>query len=389
VEIPGTPDIYEIEEMIEFCKKYSHIYIYGCAANQQYLRKYFDICNISIDGYVTTTTVDEPEWVYGALPIRLIDDVVNESNTGIILALCDKHFNTVIPKLRDCKFVDYFIMSEWNKKMIAYKMTPRKTNDMWFEVNLVEHCNLNCKYCTHFSPLAKPEFLDIEVFRKDMARLCELSAGKLRVISLLGGEPLLHRDVNQFIEIARSYYPESTVLFVTNGLLLYDAETNENGNFWQCCADNDVSIHLTPHPIELDINRIKEKARKYGVNIDIGMELRGDKKKKYLKDILDLAGKRDIHEFISCYRFNQCYTLRNGRAYTCIVVPNVHHFNNAFNQNLEITEADSIDIYRVETFEEITEFLSNRIPFCEYCDNKDKSAYKWARSDRTIDEYIG
>ena len=33
-----------------------------------------------------------------------------------------------------------------------------------FIVDIVDHCNLNCKGCGHFSPLASKSFLDIETF---------------------------------------------------------------------------------------------------------------------------------------------------------------------------------------------------------------------------------
>lgn len=35
------------------------------------------------------------------------------------------------------------------------------------EVQLAEHCNLNCAYCDHFSPIVQPEFLDTESFSRD------------------------------------------------------------------------------------------------------------------------------------------------------------------------------------------------------------------------------
>ena len=30
-----------------------------------------------------------------------------------------------------------------------------------FNVDVVAHCNLNCKYCDHFAPLAEEEFVDL------------------------------------------------------------------------------------------------------------------------------------------------------------------------------------------------------------------------------------
>lgn len=56
-----------------------------------------------------------------------------------------------------------------------------------FELHLAEHCNLNCKCCNNFSPLAKAEYLDLEVFRKDIRRMHELFGGEAEQITLMGG----------------------------------------------------------------------------------------------------------------------------------------------------------------------------------------------------------
>ena len=59
------------------------------------------------------------------------------------------------------------------------------------EVHLAEHCNLNCKYCLHFSNIADKEFYDLDKFRQDMKRMSEVFDKKVGHLQLLGGEPLL------------------------------------------------------------------------------------------------------------------------------------------------------------------------------------------------------
>lgn len=55
-----------------------------------------------------------------------------------------------------------------------------------FEIALAEHCNLNCAGCDHFSPLAKPEYADLESMTRDFARLSKLFHGCAEEIHLLG-----------------------------------------------------------------------------------------------------------------------------------------------------------------------------------------------------------
>lgn len=54
----------------------------------------------------------------------------------------------------------FFLVSDWNRRTIPKKMLPRKIEDFFLEVNLADHCNLNCQCCDHFSPIAKPTFLN-------------------------------------------------------------------------------------------------------------------------------------------------------------------------------------------------------------------------------------
>jgi ABC-2 type transport system ATP-binding protein len=60
----------------------------------------------------------------------------------------------------------------------------------------------------HFSQLCNDEsFLNIESFENDCQRLAELSGGIFADIRILGGEPLLHPDVNQILKTVRSFFP--------------------------------------------------------------------------------------------------------------------------------------------------------------------------------------
>ena len=75
-----------------------------------------------------------------------------------------------------------------------------------FTIRLVEHCNLNCAGCDNFSPLAEPEFLSIEEFRRDFERVGELFNHECRLIKLSGGEALLRPDFGLCENCARKFY---------------------------------------------------------------------------------------------------------------------------------------------------------------------------------------
>lgn len=92
-------------------------------------------------------------------------------------------------------------------------------NQIRFIVDIVDHCNLNCKGCGHFSPLAPKSFLDIETFENDLRRLNGLLNGNIYCFELMGGEALLHPQLEDFIDITAQYVSGMKHL-CTNGVLL-------------------------------------------------------------------------------------------------------------------------------------------------------------------------
>ena len=47
-----------------------------------------------------------------------------------------------------------------NLKYKNFYKTIQPTHLRGFELHLVDHCNLNCRGCTHFSPLAEKKFFE-------------------------------------------------------------------------------------------------------------------------------------------------------------------------------------------------------------------------------------
>jgi len=392
--INELPHLYEIEDMMAFCRKYEHLYIYGAAENQEYLLKYLDICGVPIDGYVVSASQPTEQCLrYRNIPIVSVDGIITQKSTGIILGLSDRHYRHIIPKFRRAGFEDYFVMTEYNKRTIANQMKPRPHDKISFEVNLADHCNMDCQMCDHYSQLADEHFVDINVFQRDMERMGEIFEHQAAVISLLGGEPTLHKDIIRCMKITREAFPRAEIHVLTNGLLLLRLENSPQGNFWQACKDLDVQINVTVYPLKLDYEALERKAQEYDVPIMMSSDIHAHEPTKTVKitdkHTFDLSGKVDKHYFIGCLYFNKFHVLKDGRFYMCPIAAHIGIFNKYFNQNLQLTDADSLDIYQVDNWQAFAEFGASRIPFCGYCDLKNWQAFsEWKRSTKEITEYI-
>jgi hypothetical protein len=253
-----------------------------------------------------------------------------------------------------------------------------------FGVHLTEHCNLNCWACDHFSPIAGQKFADIDVFESDFARLSDLLHGEALRIALMGGEPLLHPEIEDFLYVARKHFPKASICIVSNGLLLL----NKGKLFWQACKENNIILEITKYPIKLDFGEMKKVADNFCVTLKFYNNT-GNVQKMSSHIPLDLAGEQDARRnFMRCYHANSCIFLSKGRLYTCTVAPNIGHFNKYFNVDIPTSARNSIDIYQARNAQEILEFLSNPIPFCRYCYvEKRTSGHPWKKSNKEITEW--
>ena len=269
-------------------------------------------------------------------------------------------------------------MSDYQNKLEAIR-----TSGFRFEIHLTEHCNLNCKGCSHFSPLADEEFLEIGAFEKDMARMAQLfDRNDIQMITLLGGEPLLHPQVNDFMRIVVKYFPYMPLQLVTNGLLLL----NKSKSFWETCRATGTFIRVSHYPISLDFSAFKEKAMIEGVNLFIEPE---EAPKNFHKDVYDLSGLADDQlSHAACEIFGSCCQLNNGKFFPCNNAANFHHLNRFFNLGISESAENYIDIYKAQSKDEFIKLITSPIPCCKYCNmNAQELEIKWGRSKRSLDEW--
>jgi hypothetical protein len=267
---------------------------------------------------------------------------------------------------------------------IITRTSEKKRSRLRFQINVVDHCNLNCKGCTAFSPVAEEKCMDVAIFERDCARLSELTGGQIELIDLLGGEPLLHPEITNIIKIARSHFHGGDINIVTNGILLKKMP----GDFWDACRENDINIIISGYPIKLDIDGIKNITKKNNIRLTI----RGNANdvKIWNKVPIDTGGGQDaVKNFRICYGANFCITLEEGKLATCPIPFVIRHFNKYFNQNIPAAEQDCIDIFKVKSIDEIFDFLRRPAPICAYCNLK-KIIYgiTWAVSKKEITEWI-
>ncbi len=246
------------------------------------------------------------------------------------------------------------------------------------EFHLVDHCNLNCAGCSHFAPLVKEEvFSDFINFKRDLMRLRQVF-DDVYEIRLMGGEPLLHPQINGFIEFSRQTFPKANISISTNGMLLLKMPAA----FWQSCAVNHVLVKLTNYPISLNFSAINQLGRSYQVRLKIPKQVNA-----FFQFINIQGDSNPSHSFRNCRAMYTTPFLRDGRLYSCSFAPHVHLFNEYFHQDIPVTQNDSINLFGDVTPQQVHTFLANPIPLCQWC-KTNRPYTNWGRSNGDITEWI-
>ena len=92
--------------------------------------------------------------------------------------------------------------------------------------------------------------------------------------------------------------------------------------------------------------------------------------------------------YAKCEHANRCVVLREGRLYTCPLAANVHHYNKFFGKKIPEGTNVSIDLYNVDEWTKLEEFLKYPNEMCSYCDIYHYTYdIPWAVSKRDIREW--
>lgn len=254
------------------------------------------------------------------------------------------------------------IKAMWmNKRAVAKEMVRHLKSSFtrvlpYLEVHLVDHCNLNCSGCGHYSQIASPVFTEIDQFERDIKRLSQLFRN-IVTIRLMGGEPLLHPDSASFVTIVRTSFPRTDLRFVTNGTLLPRAPAA----FWEACRRANATLDLTIYPPfrqqSVEWLRLCEQER---------VACQANSVSEFFKHMNIKGDSCRIQAFLHCRRRFFCPFLQQGHLHVCSKPALVHHFNQHFGKAVPADAGTDIHA-KDATARSILTALGKPVETCKWC----------------------
>jgi organic radical activating enzyme len=238
-------------------------------------------------------------------------------------------------------------------------------NRLWrpaIEFNLTEHCNLRCTHCDHASSILPTRFADLESFTRDIAVLSTvLQAGELK---FLGGEPLLHPRLVDFLKVAKDAGIANRLILVTNGVLLHKAPAE----LWELIDGMWISVYPGVK-YRFDWEWVRRIADEHHIFV-WRKETPTFTERSLIEEIKSDELVRMVYQNCDLAHFESCHTIYEGRYYFCSpsvwMEPRLALHGTTFKNR----EADSVAIHdNASLYEDLDNAIRSQEPLqaCRFC----------------------
>lgn len=250
----------------------------------------------------------------------------------------------------------------------------------YIEYHVADHCNLNCRGCVHFSPMVNGEiFAEYEQVKSDLYQLKKI-VPYVEEIHVLGGEPLLNKELYRYLELTREVYPYARLWVVTNGLLLKAMDEKLISSM----RENNVGISVSLYaPMYKTIESVIEFVQAQGINIVLSEAI-----DKFAYAFDEQSGHLSRAQRINC----TCPNLYKGKLSLCPMIAYMDYFNETFGKDIDV-ENGRIDIYDDRlTYEKLRKQLHTPIAVCDNCmfvSAEDAVSMEWMQTNQVkYEDYV-
>lgn len=267
------------------------------------------------------------------------------------------------------------------KENLITKYIDRNELDT-LEIHIADHCNLNCKNCSMFCGLVKkPNYSDYMQTQNSLYVLKQIF-NHIKRIRIIGGEPLLNKELNKYLYMIRKIYPKSNIRVITNGILVTDMKDDLITAF----KNNSAKLVITSYlPLIEKLDKINDFLKDKEIDYEIS-EIVTDFQKIY-----DYTGKQNMElSFNACHWKGACATLYENQIAPCFVPFVIKNLSENFHLNIATSGTLKLDSDKLNK-EKIRKLFNTPFDMCRYCaprgitskweicdDNSINNIYDWS-----------
>lgn len=338
-----------------------NIYVYGTGKIGSKIEERLAQYNLELTGYIDSYKTGS----FKDKPIVKAGDL-SANDYVIISVLNTSSIMDIYSTLRDCGIKNiywyYDALCNWDENNRKDFFSEQCHNlSSWgsllmphIELHISDKCNLNCKGCSHFSPLYDEINAVYEDKLSDIRKIKALFDNIFR-IDILGGEPLLNPELSKYIIGLREELPDTFIQVYTNGLLI----PNLDDSVMQLFYDNNIGVSISEYaPTHNIIDKIISRLNQFHIRYHLAAY---DDKQVF--NIPISTSESSIYPKM-CIS-DGCITISDGKISRCPTLMYVNKFNSVFHQNLP-----EDGIYQISDYSDGRKLLNDMkkvVPLCKHC----------------------
>lgn len=331
--------------------------------------KYNVICFIDNNSEVFGVNNDGIQVISPNACYEMLD---NGSINKIILGTSANNYDDILCQVKKIKptFENIYYVKEIGQNSELIKYTDKNLGYLEFDV--ARKCNLNCRGCLRYSNITEDiNGYSIESFENDLKQLNTIF-NNIAFIKILGGEPLLCKNLHLYLEIIFKYFPNTQVDILSNGILVNK-------------MDAELISEVKKHSIRLSIT-IYKATEKYTEDIEKFCDNNGIEfniyvnKQNFVKQ-LNIKGDTDGNIIVKNCMSKKCTIIKDGIINRCCQPTYTYELNKKFSTHFP--EGLGINIYKAGiSCEQIKDYIQNT-EFCKYCTYPEE--YVWSNGKKGIE----
>lgn len=313
--------------------------------------------------------------IVNGVPVISPDELVKKYSSevdGVVITVFESRVrNQILTQLKELKIYNISFVHTYpfqnqkylKKDDLKWYNTEADPIVTYLDVQLADNCNLNCKGCSHFSNLFKEDsFCDLETYKRDLKRISEKT--NLIKLHILGGEPFLNKNINEYINYARSVFPDTEIVLYTNGLLI----PKQPQDVLNCLSENDVYVTVSSYkPTMKMIDKIAQALDSSKIKWFYPINFDNDADKFYCR--LSLKGNTNQANAMAICPANVTI-VKDSFLHVCSMEAFFDKYIEYYNLNIDYTP-NKIDIYDDSIdWLNLPERLITSIDLCRFCSDK-------------------
>lgn len=279
-------------------------------------------------------------------------------------------------KLYEIPKVGIIVLNRFNPSSPIYWLDVSKNFLPYLESDITDRCNLNCRGCCHFANFSvEDEFYPLENFRRDISRMAQTC--DVLTFSLLGGEPLVLKNLDGYLFVARRCFPNSQLGIFSNGVLIPSLPQK----ILDALRETKCLVRLSLYPPTVKVlDKIKAVLNENSISCEVLKEV------KNFAAQMTLNSNNDPDKAIAACRCKKSRSLRNGKLYKCPIDAACYKLSKKFGIE-NFASPTGVDIY-APNFSALLPMLDGDVELCHWCGEKHRQI-PWSTSNKPkLEDYL-